>query len=534
MTKPKAFVIMPFRRPFDGYFEKIYSPALEQAGYIPTKVDDLFAPRPIMDDIRAKIMEAEILLCEMSGRNPNVFYELGLAHAIGRPAILLSNSKKDIPFDLQHVRAIVYDTKLAGWEDRLRSSICSAAREISKATISWPPPLATLETGSPAQDLPGLDRIFPNLPSCEQEILEEISRSRTVRIFLQLGKTVLVGSPNIYEYLEKSTKSGATVKILHAGIQNRYLSRRVATERGSSYDEWISDIEYASKKLLNLRRRSTGVVQSRTHNEAYYWLMFIFDQTAYVQPYIYERSNTKKAPVLKLKLDLSNDGDASMYRVYERYFDLKWDESVACIESVHDFFYLGELETKSLAVAGVVEHDGRYLFVIPKRYLQNSPDNIQFHAVGGKVGGNEDPVQALIREVSEEIGCTASVQHSSSTLVMSSHSDIGQISLRDIPAPSHIYKRTRSDSKIQLQSIVWLLGYTLHLADNSEPKPCGEIAAIIFISKQLLRESISRRLRFKEITAADDGSAVIVQEGIYIDGESVASPTGLASIMAAS
>jgi hypothetical protein len=44
----------------------------------------------------------------MSERNPNVFYELGLAHAIGKPAILVAKTEEDIPFDLRHVRVIVY------------------------------------------------------------------------------------------------------------------------------------------------------------------------------------------------------------------------------------------------------------------------------------------------------------------------------------------------------------------------------------------------------------------------------------------
>ncbi|WP_426992165.1 hypothetical protein [Methylomonas sp. CM2] len=116
MPIQKAFIIMPFKKPFDGYFDHIYKPALESTGYLVTRVDDLFAPRPIIDDIREKIIASDLMLCEMSGRNPNVFYELGLAHAIGKPTILLANSKKDIPFDLQHIRTIIYDVKQAGWE----------------------------------------------------------------------------------------------------------------------------------------------------------------------------------------------------------------------------------------------------------------------------------------------------------------------------------------------------------------------------------------------------------------------------------
>ena len=79
----------------------------------------------------------------MSGKNPNVFYELGLAHAIGKPAILVSNNKDDIPFDLRHIRVILYDFGNARWKEKLRENVKAAARAI-KDTDIWPPPLVPL------------------------------------------------------------------------------------------------------------------------------------------------------------------------------------------------------------------------------------------------------------------------------------------------------------------------------------------------------------------------------------------------------
>ena len=100
---------MPFGRRYDDYYTDIFKPALEVALYGVSRADDLFTPQPIMLDIQKSILEADLILCEMSERNPNVFYELGLAHAIGKPAILVSRKEEDIPFDLRHIRVIVYD-----------------------------------------------------------------------------------------------------------------------------------------------------------------------------------------------------------------------------------------------------------------------------------------------------------------------------------------------------------------------------------------------------------------------------------------
>jgi hypothetical protein len=75
--KRKAFVLMPFCNPFNAYYPAILRPALIAAGYDVARADDLFLPRPIMLDIQRSIEDADLILCEMSGRYPNVFYELG-------------------------------------------------------------------------------------------------------------------------------------------------------------------------------------------------------------------------------------------------------------------------------------------------------------------------------------------------------------------------------------------------------------------------------------------------------------------------
>jgi hypothetical protein len=132
----------------------------------------------------------------------------------------------------------------------------------------------------------------------------------------------------------------------------------------------------------------------------------------------------------------------------------------------------------------------------------------------------------------EEIGCVATVVSAKRTLVMSSHSDIGELKLDDDPAPSHIYKRTRPDSHVELQSILWLLGYHVALAADVAPRPRKEIAAVLLLSKQLLEASVSRRLRVKEILFATDGSKVIAADGVTLAPDAVLTPTGLASIIA--
>lgn len=137
--KKKAFVLMPFHLSLQHNYKDIYKPALEEAGYEVTRADENMGPVPIMEDIQESILKAKLILCDMSGKNPNVFYELGLAHAVGKPVILVSNKKSDIPFDLRYVRAIVYKSAGEGWENELQKNITKSAN--ATAHRIWPPPL---------------------------------------------------------------------------------------------------------------------------------------------------------------------------------------------------------------------------------------------------------------------------------------------------------------------------------------------------------------------------------------------------------
>src|ERR1044071_4330712 len=88
-NKETCFIIMPFGEWFDYYHDTIYVPAIESTGLIPRRADDLYRPSSIVNDIWALTQQAKVILADLSGKNPNVFYELGLAHAVAKPAILV-------------------------------------------------------------------------------------------------------------------------------------------------------------------------------------------------------------------------------------------------------------------------------------------------------------------------------------------------------------------------------------------------------------------------------------------------------------
>jgi hypothetical protein len=125
-----CFTIMPFGEWFDYYYENIFCPAIEDAGLVPRRADDLYRPSAIVHDIWALTQSAKMVLADLSGKNPNVFYELGLAHAIAKPAILVTDTIDDVPFDLRALRVLVYNKNEPEWGKLLREKISSSIREI--------------------------------------------------------------------------------------------------------------------------------------------------------------------------------------------------------------------------------------------------------------------------------------------------------------------------------------------------------------------------------------------------------------------
>jgi hypothetical protein len=113
---PRLFVIMPFAEPFDTLYREVIKPVAKELAFGINRVDEIQAPGIILDDIQRQIAESHAVVAEVSSRNPNVFYELGFAHALGKPAVILvrRDDAASMPFDIRGYRAIFYDDSIGG------------------------------------------------------------------------------------------------------------------------------------------------------------------------------------------------------------------------------------------------------------------------------------------------------------------------------------------------------------------------------------------------------------------------------------
>jgi nucleoside 2-deoxyribosyltransferase len=110
---------MPFSQAWSADVHRILASACEAAGVRPVRGDDLFTPTDILEDIWQSINAADFVIADITGRNPNVLYELGIAHALAKPVLILSREAADIPIDLATRRVILYGQKPDAWREDL-------------------------------------------------------------------------------------------------------------------------------------------------------------------------------------------------------------------------------------------------------------------------------------------------------------------------------------------------------------------------------------------------------------------------------
>ena len=100
-------VMIPFKRGFDAVYKAIKQACSAQ--HIETlRVDEIYKPTKIIDDVFSTIVQSQLVICDLTKRNANVLYETGLAHALNQDVILITQNMDDIPFDLRHFRVIKY------------------------------------------------------------------------------------------------------------------------------------------------------------------------------------------------------------------------------------------------------------------------------------------------------------------------------------------------------------------------------------------------------------------------------------------
>jgi len=130
-------VMMPFRAELSDVYETIKD-AARMTGLYCKRVDDIWDHSTVIQDVFSLIFQSYIVVCDLTGKNPNVFYEAGIAHTLGKHMVPITQSEDDIPFDLKHHRYAKYLNNNEG-RVKLKEDLASRFRTLAekRQTQTW-------------------------------------------------------------------------------------------------------------------------------------------------------------------------------------------------------------------------------------------------------------------------------------------------------------------------------------------------------------------------------------------------------------
>ena len=257
-----VFVIMPFKDFFNEYYNHVYKPALEGCGYTVERADDIFSPTPILEDIRNSIKKSDVIFCDMTEKNANVFYELGLAHSIGKPVILITQSLDDVPFDLRQIRCLTYNPLTTMWKSKFKNDVKKALKEVEKG-IFYNGTMYGNEMQIVFNEL-GIKQIYPKaarIDSLERAILS----AKEFRSIAYVGDTFAEYHRDEYKQL---FKNGTSFFILVGREYSDFLNEVEAMEnmkKGTVSDK-IKNVKSEYARLKEENPTGKGTVEIRQFN----------------------------------------------------------------------------------------------------------------------------------------------------------------------------------------------------------------------------------------------------------------------------
>jgi hypothetical protein len=141
------FMIMPFRNDLTRLYDEVIKPLIGEIGLTVARGDEFNSTQGVvMEDVWSALNYCQFVIAEITGGNDNVFYELGIAHTLNKPAILITQAQRpeDVPFDIRHLRYIVYRNNNDGLirlREDLRTAITRLQRDLREG---WQPTTGTL------------------------------------------------------------------------------------------------------------------------------------------------------------------------------------------------------------------------------------------------------------------------------------------------------------------------------------------------------------------------------------------------------
>jgi len=212
---------MPFAAALDEVYYEVIKPTLQGVGLVCQRLDELPDPTHITSDIVNYIEGADLIIADLTNANPNVFYELAVAHSLNKPTVMIVQDIEAVPFDLQDYRVITYSQSTMGYA-ALKEQLESIALSFTQGSLRASNPVIDNLVKSPV-----------HMTATMEDVLK-IERDAIECVWV-LAPDIELGPRYFIDVMHHN--------IIEKGIEYRYL---VAD------DDEVKENLYAFAKALNL------------------------------------------------------------------------------------------------------------------------------------------------------------------------------------------------------------------------------------------------------------------------------------------
>jgi len=270
MTEKNCFVVGPIgekgsqiRKDADFIFTLVISPSVTECGYKAVRADKISEPGLITNQIIQFLMDSPLVVVDLTGRNPNVFYELALCHALRKPLIQVIKKGEVLPFDVSGIRTIEIDPADVDSIEAAKLDIADQIRAIEQGTNEIQTPFTValnlkILKGSENVERQSLAGIVETVTEMKKSLLaiEETTErkgdaERGVRdsLIKQVSSFIETVPKQIAEVMKKDARWAADI------VENVKLGYRPRTLFGQRLDHFRDEKEHIAERFLPLLLR---------------------------------------------------------------------------------------------------------------------------------------------------------------------------------------------------------------------------------------------------------------------------------------
>ena len=296
-----CFVLIPFDKKNITIYESVIKPTVEESGLKCIIASEIISNRQIMSDIWAEILRANVIIAELTVNNPNVFYELGMAHSLNKHVILLTRNIKKAPFDIRPYRHILYMDTGPHWKHKLKNKLKENLKIIIKEENFFIKPewkKDNLDFVTRLNEI-GIHWIYRDRGDFDKIRMKHFNSAQRLICMLAVVPD-LQGEYNLEKEVLRKIKEGCKFKFLALNFDSPYFDLVEAPELYPGTVGWtfLKSKEYRIKKyqkyLDKIKRimektKGTQAVEFRLYNSLPSWYIHIYDNKKIIaQPYLYK------------------------------------------------------------------------------------------------------------------------------------------------------------------------------------------------------------------------------------------------------